>query len=211
MKHLRLLLAALAVLGPVAGARADFVTWTFSTSPTSSLPADSPGTGSIDLTGAAGTRTGPSQIVVASLKNTSSSSTLENMVTGGGYQIDVTITDSASNTSGTLTFLGKLTGVFFAGGTGLSNSFLSGTESLTLGGNVYDVSLSSYLPAGPASATLLGGIGATVSVNGEVPGGNPTPSSVSPEPGSLLLCGLGAAGFALAGWKRRRTLPHVSL
>jgi hypothetical protein len=210
MKHLRLLLAALVVLALAMPVRADFISWSFTSSPTPSLPADSPGTGSVAFTGASGAPTGPSAIVVAQLKNMSTSTNVDNLVTGGGYQIDVSLTDTASGQSATLTFLGKLTGTLSSGGTNLSNAFLSGTEKVTLGGNLYAVTLDHYLPPGPAG-TLPGAIGATVTINGQSPGGNPTPSSINPEPSSLLLCGLGAVGCALARWKRRRGLPQGTL
>jgi hypothetical protein len=213
MKHLRLLLAALAVLALATPVRADFISWSYTTSPTLSLPADSPGTGSVAMIGASGSPMGGSEIVVANLKtiSTASTSAPDNMITGGGYQVDVSLTDSLSHQSGTLTFLGKLTGMFSSGGAGLSNAFLSGTQSITLGGNVYAVTLDAFLPPGPPSSTRSGAIGAVVSVNGDIPGGNPGPSSISPEPSSLLLCGLGAVSCALAGWRRRRGLARGNL
>jgi hypothetical protein len=55
------------------------------------------------------------------------------------------------------------------------------------------VTANSYVPPSIPNAFNTGALGAHVDVRG----GN------VPEPSSLLLCGLGAAGCAAAGWRKR--------
>jgi hypothetical protein len=202
-----LLITALVVLALGSPLRADFIAWSYSTSsPTSPVMADSPGTGSVIMTGGTGSAVGNSQIVVANLQ-VSSMDSIDHLTTNGAYQINVSLTDTASSQNGTVSLTGQLSGTFSSASSNLGNSFVLASKTIDLGGNAYTVTLDSYLPPGPPTATRLGAIGAFVSVSALPPGGNPGPSGFgTPEPSTLLLCSLGAVSCALAGFRRRRLL-----
>jgi hypothetical protein len=201
-----LLVTAVAVVAMASPLRADPIAWSFSWAPSAStIQADSGGLGSVTLTGGTSQNAFGNSFVVAANLQTSSSATATDPSTlsaNGGYQLNLTIKDTASQQSATLSFLGKLSGTFSSVSSNLTNAFLSPvSQSVTLGGNLYTITLEKYLPPGPPGAKLRGAIGAAVTVSG--PGGNPKPSSV-PEPASLLLCGIGLV-VTLAGCRRRRS------
>jgi hypothetical protein len=208
MKSPRLLvIALLAVLTPAGQLRADPVAWSYSSSPASGLiAADIGGSGSVTLSGQPLQNAfGNSFIVVStvSLSSTASPGTPDVMSTNGSYQLNVFIKDATSGQSNTLTFSGKLSGSFSSLSANLSNSFTAlASQTTSLGSNTYTVTLDSFVPPGPPGALIPGAIGAFVSVTAG--GGNPTPQGNSPEPSSLLLCSLGAAGCGIIGWRRRR-------
>ena len=81
------------------------------------------------------------------------------------------------------------------------------SQSATLGGHVYSVSLGSFAPPGPPTASNAGSISAHVGVD-EVPDppppGPPGPTGNAPEPSTLLLSCLGLSGLAMAGWRKWR-------
>ena len=88
----------------------------------------------------------------------------------------------------------------------------AGPFTFDLGSTAYTAALNSYVQPGPPGASNTGALGAIVTVAPANPGGNPiTTGFGTPEPSSLLLCSLGAAGSALAGWRRRRRTRMGSL
>ena len=103
--------------------------------------------------------------------SSASANTPDTLITGGAYSLALTLADTASGESGTLTFSGKLTGTFSANNSDLTNVFNSPTvQSLVLGGNTYMVTIGPYSPAGPPSASNAGSIAAFVEVTARTDG-----------------------------------------
>lgn len=129
-------------------------------------------------------------VVLANLDLTSSSATDDAF--NAPYTIIMNLTDDASSASGQLTFTGTLTGTARGGATpqaNINNTFDNPqTQSITLGGVEYVVTIGPYVPPGPQGSGQRGSIGAHV--------------TAIPEPGSLAL--LGAGALPLVGLLRRR-------
>lgn len=123
-------------------------------------------------------------------------------LTSGNYAFDVELEDVSSGAKGELTFTGQLSGTFSATTMGLTNTFLEGAKTLTLGANDYTVQLSDYLPPGSLSQGTNGWFLATVQVAPHVVD---PPVVAAPEPGALTLLGLGLSTLALS--RRRRVRP----
>jgi hypothetical protein len=205
-----LVFAAFTALALASPLRADPVDWSFSWSATNStiFSVKHPD-GSITLGGEPMQQAfGNTNVVASDVTVKSNANPLHPIVLSskdGMYQLNLTIKDKPSGQKGTLSFTGQLQGNFSAHSANLTNTFFSPMmQTLSLGGDTFTVTLGSFVPPGPPGGDKsAGSFGAYVSV--KTAGGNPTPSSVSPEPSSLLLCGLGAFGFAAAGWRKRRT------
>jgi hypothetical protein len=216
MKHPRpVLLAALAVFILASPSRADLIQWGFSWTNTPSLTADS-GMGGVSFSNQAAIPAAGNTSVVATnltLVSTAPAAHPDTFNNAGTYTLTLRLTDAASTQSGTLSWTGKLGGSFSMNSAAVTNTFLSPiTQELDLGTNAYTVTIGGYLPPGPPGTQNPGAIGATVEVSSLIPGGDPgTSGGPSPEPSSLLLCGLGAAGCALAGWRRRRARRQAIL
>ena len=193
------LLASLVLAGP---SRAGLVDWTYSVTPNSPNPVLADGTSphsSILLSGE-GTvsATGSTGIVLAGLTASSTASpTAPDTFTSKGWSTSLTITDTPSGLSNTVTISGAFSGTMSSGSSLISNVFSGSPVTFTLGGDTYIVTPNAFVGPSVTNATSSGGIGATVSVS------SIGTASTTPEPSSLLLCGLGAAGFALAGWRKR--------
>src|SRR5262249_11177837 len=184
-------LAALALL-LLAGARAnaDFIQWSYNwnINPISVL-SDS-GNGSVSFTNQpAQTASGNSDTVATNLKANSLASpgspdTLNNT---GSYTLTLSLTDTPSGATGTLTLTGKPSASFPKASANITNQFTTPLQQqLVLGANTYTVIIGPYSPPGPPDSTNLGSIAAHVDVS-------PTVGVAAvPEPSTLLLglCGL---------------------
>jgi hypothetical protein len=213
MKRFIHLFAATAVL-LLAGAsvRADVVPWTYSwqRSPIS-IAADGSGTGGVSLTSEALPKqaAGSSDIVATNLRifSSATASNPDKLVTGGAYTLSLTLTDTTSGTSGTVTFTGKLTGTFSAGSSLITNVFTSPTvETLNLGANKFTVAIGPYSPPGPPSASNAGSIAAHVDVSSLSSGGGPGSgpgTADAPEPSGIVLSCLGLSCLGGAAWRKR--------
>jgi hypothetical protein len=187
-------------------ARADLVSWSYNWSTTTPFvqAAGDPSSGvKVGAAGTGGPVLGNSNVVAASLSAVSGASpSSPSTVANASYSLTLTITDTASGKTGSLTFAGILNGSLSSAGSNISNTFGSTiAQSVNIGGNLYSVVLGSFVPPGPPGSPAFGAIGASVTVtggNGGVVGGQ------SPEPSSLLLAGLGLAGAAGARWRARR-------
>jgi hypothetical protein len=196
-----LLWVSFALLLPLSEARADLIPWMYnwSRSP-AQIHADAPGTGYITLTDESSRfARGDSNIVATNLK-TYSTATIENkdVFTNKTYNLTLHLTDAASSDTASLTFTGRIDGWLTAQSSYLRNTFTGQvTQSVTLGANVYTVTMDGYTPPGIPGSVNSGSISAkaTVTVEAIV--------AQVPEPGALFLAGVGA-GLLVAARRRRQ-------
>jgi hypothetical protein len=115
------------------------------------------------------------------------------------YTLTMTLTDNTTHDSGTLTFTGSISGGLDQNNSTLVNTFANPTQTLTLDGNKYTVTLPSSVALLPPSSNQQN-ITATVSVSSSGPGGG---VQGVPEPASLVLGGLGFSLFGVSSWWQR--------
>ncbi|HYT87117.1 MAG TPA: PEP-CTERM sorting domain-containing protein [Gemmataceae bacterium] len=180
-------------------ARADFVDWNYSWSPSAPvISADNPSMGQIKvLPETAGSANGYSSIVAANLQTISNADPKNPAVfTNTPYGLTLSIADGPSGKTGTLTFGGEMSGVLSSANALVSNKFTGAVlQSMQIGDNVYTVNLSAFAPPGPPTSNVLGSIGALVGV---------TPAE-APEPSTLALAGLGLSLLGMRWWRRKVT------
>lgn len=208
------------LLGGSAGARAELVPpsdaafrWQFNFSPTVNQVAGSKG-GSVTFTNdpyvwATGNDTyvNPTLLKLNSNQPFSSQETIVN----GAYGLTLTIkvpdylNQGAPIESAVMTFGGVLSGQFSNESSGVNNTWTdTGPHFVDVGGYRFTVELTDFARPGPPSQpTLRGSITAHITVDYTPKDPDPDPQE-TPEPASLLLCGLGAALGGLAWWKRRK-------
>ncbi|HWG41456.1 MAG TPA: hypothetical protein VN688_01630 [Gemmataceae bacterium] len=195
-------LAALVVslAAAVGSARADYLNWSYGTStvpPGFSATGAGGGGGSVQLTPFANGAGGTSIPILAFV--TSAGTPVTFNAATSTYTLTMTITDKATNDSGSLTFHGAIGGSLSPTSASLTNTFTDTQQSLTLDGHVYTVTLPPSLsladPTKPQQSLT-----ATVSVtNGPISG--------VPEPASLVLGGLGFSLLGVGGWWKRGRRP----
>jgi hypothetical protein len=118
------------------------------------------------------------------------------------YTLSLTLTDKPSGKTGVVTFTGELDGTAWKHGSNITNTFTGPlTQTITLGNDVYTVTLGAYLPPGPPGRKNKGGIDAMIAV---VPLSGSPPAT--PEPSTLALAGLGLTLTGFAAWRKRRSL-----
>jgi hypothetical protein len=191
-------MALLFFLAAPGDGRADPVAWTYSWSASpSSVFADSPGTGYISVSNlTTSSVAGNSDVVAANLQVHSTATAAQpDVFTNAPYTLTLTLTDVPNNRAATVSFTGQLNGTATALSAEVTSAFTgSTTQSVQLGDNQYQVSISSFTPPGPPGAVSAGSIGARAVVLVDT----------LPEPGALTLSALGAWCVGLAGWRRRR-------
>jgi hypothetical protein len=201
------LLAASVLLGGARHARAESI-WSYSWSASPGVVTSDDGSGQVTLLPGAGgpitgsVTSGPG-ILAATLDAVGPASGTAQF-SNVGFGLTMHLTDAASNTSGDLTFHGAFFGTLFGTpgllGDGLAPTYkFPATQSVTLGDNLYSVSLGPYAPPLPGKP---GSIGANVVVTGS--GQSPPPVNNVPEPASLLLAVFGGSAVGLRAWWRRR-------
>jgi hypothetical protein len=166
------------------------------------------GTGGVTLTNEPGaSAAGPSDVVATNLKVFSSANPASpDHLSPTPYTLSLALTDTASHASSVLTFTGTLSGTFSSGSAHVMNAFTgTTTQSVVLGGNTYTVTMGSYSPPGPPSATNSGSISAHVDV---MPGKGGGPNK-TPEPSTMVLACLGVSVIGLSSWKRMRRRPDA--
>jgi hypothetical protein len=177
-----------------AGARAEMISWSYSWTPSvAMLSADSPGTGEIVLKPEPGaTAAGSSDIVATNLQTVSTADDDHpDHFTDKSYQLKLTLTDLASHAAGSLTFAGVFSGTVSKLTSDLTNTFTGPTaQTLTLGHNLYTVTINTYTPPAPPNAQNLGAIGAHAEVS--------VRPAQSPEPSTFVLAGLALAAVGVA-------------
>jgi PEP-CTERM motif len=184
--------------------RADFISWSYDwhRNPIA-VSADPGGTGGISLTNEPlNHAVGNSDVVATNLRTFSDATPSHpDTFTNKMYSLILTLTDTASHKSGKLIFTGEFNGTLTANSADITNTWLSqATQTITLGKNIYTVSLNPFSPPGPPSATNAGGISTHVTVAADPSGGPPH----APEPSTLALSGLGLSFLGLASWRRWR-------
>ena len=212
------LLTALVLLG-AGQASAEMIDFGYSWSaPTSVFTGTNPttldgkSTGSVALAvvdpGSASATPGsttPTFVPGATLTTTSSATTVPDTFSSP-FSMKLHLTDSASSMSGDLTFAGTLAGTLTRT-TSQLNATLSSpfTQTLTLGGNVYAVTIDPTvvnLPVPGATSPAAIDARVTVASSGTV---TPPPTHNTPEPSGLLLAGLGLPLLAAARrWRRAK-------
>jgi hypothetical protein len=188
-----------------APARADFIQWAYNWEPSATkVVADGGGTGYLALTDEPSkAASGSSNTVVTNFRAFSTAPTsTPDTFTHANYTFTLHLQDTASNATGNVTFSG-----FFSGGLTTNNANIKlnptspMTQQVTLGSNVYTVTLGNYSPPGPPGAANAGSLNAIITAAPSNGGGT---ISSSPEPSSLLLAGLAVPCLGLSAWRTRR-------
>ncbi len=198
-------LSATALLFAAASAQTAQVEWTYNWSrqPVDIISSDVSGTSRISLTDEPlGDADGNSDIVATNLRTFSDApNTNPNVFTDAGYRLTLRLTDDTSGESGTLNFDGTVSGTLSRNRANISNSFVGPTTGeLTLGGNVYSVTIGPYSPPGPPGIQNAGSIAATVTVRPV----DDDDTTNTPEPSAMLLSCLGLSVLGMASWRKWR-------
>jgi hypothetical protein len=207
----RLAVAVGAVCFLAAPLRADFVRYSYSSIPAApSVTSNSSSSSAVNFNGENNVLAfGNSDIVLAGLTTTSTASpTNPATFTNRFWAVDLEITDYTSGDSYNFLFGGQLNGQLSNASSTFTNTFIGLTsESATIGNNVFTVTLTTFSPPGPPTASNTGSIGAYVSVVQKA--GGTIQGDTAPEPSTLVLAGLGLAGFAVARWRRRQAAVEM--
>lgn len=181
--------------------RADLIPWMYNWSRSPSvINADAPGTGYITLTDETlKSAVGDSDVVATNLRTYSTATAgSPDVFTAKAYSLSLYLYDSASGQGGTLTFTGQLDGKLTALSSNLKNTFTGmTTQSIILGTNKYTATIGPYSPPGIPGSSNSGSISAhaTITVESVVD---------TPEPGSLILSGIGFTVVTLGRLRNRR-------
>jgi hypothetical protein len=200
--------ALVVVLTLAPAARADWIAWTYSwsNSPQTILADNPAGGGKITLSNQpTQSAVGDSDIVATNIRTYSTAAPgAPDKFTNKPYTLTLTLTDGASNQSGTAVFTGVFNGTLTAASSNIANAFTSATTAvLDLGNNQYTINLTAYTPPGPTGSVNAGGIGAHATVV-------VSPIHVveqTPEPTALLLAAFGIPLAALR-FGRSRLAPR---
>jgi hypothetical protein len=188
-----------------ASARADLI-WGYNWEPsTGKVFANGGGSGYLKLTDEpAKTAAGSSNTVVTNLQAVSTAPyNTPDLFNKAPVSFSLQLQDVASKATDTLTFSGNFSGIIsgnYANVQFASTSPLS--ETVTLGGNKYTVTLGNYTPPGPPGAHNSGSLNAFVTVT---PGSGGGHTSGTPEPAGLTLACLAFPFVGLCGWRKRKT------
>lgn len=208
-KHTMLCRAGIALallLWAGASARADLIQWGYNWQPSATtINADGGGSGHLALTNEpSNSAAGTSNTVITNLRAFSTAATASpDVFNHANFSFTLSLKDLASSATGTATFSGFFSGTLTADSANIKANFTSPTtETLSLGGNTYTVTLGTYTPPGPPGVTNAGSLNATVAVTPGNPGGGHTSST--PEPSTLVLISLAFPCLVLTNRRRRR-------
>ncbi len=211
-------------------AHADYMNWSYHWS-ISPAPVLSSGTGTVSQ--ALGQPGQGAPRILAAAVTTSSDASASNPDRYNKYfRLTLHLMDRATHQSGSLTFLGTISGTLTATTSHLTERFLTPSEHLTLGRHIYWVNLPRYISLMPPGSlvvpTYYAGVwvenvppppmvkppvhAATIATVHEasVLGDLPVPAGHVPEPSSLVLGGLGIVLLGCIAC-RRYWLPLVSI
>jgi hypothetical protein len=196
---------ALLLLAGVS-ARADLIQWGYNWEPNSTnVAADGSGTGHLGLTNEpSNAAAGTSNTVITNIRAFSTApSATPDVFNHANFSFTMSLQDLASSQGGTVSFSGFFSGTLTANNANIKANFTSPTtQTLTLGGNTYTVTLGTYSPPGPPGAANAGSLNAVVTVTpGDTGGGH---TSATPEPSTLILISFAFPCLALTRGRRRR-------
>src|SRR5262249_42899598 len=179
------LTAVIVLLAAAASqARADFMNWTYTSTPNTpgvAVNAQSPSGGAtVQLTDFNNGSAGASIPVIAYTTKTSPTNPITFDPSTAKYSLALTFTDGTTHDSGTLTFSGAIGGTLSATKSTLVNTLSPASSSLTLDGHVYTVSIPSTALEAPTSSQQ--NIAANVTVTDASTGNPPPPPPRSRPP-----------------------------
>jgi hypothetical protein len=215
MRHLPALLVLMtACAGQV---HADYLSWTYSANANvdavSVNPSPQSGGAIVSFADYNTPQPGGTNVPIEGYVTTTSSTTPISF-NNSSFDLALKITDSATHDSGTLNFTGSLSGALTATTSSVVASFAPvNSNSLTLDGHTYTVSIPSVALAPPTSPQE--NIMASISVTGgggtppPPPPPPPPPTNSTPEPTSLLLSILGVSCFGTVRWWKRQRSPRA--
>jgi hypothetical protein len=125
---------------------------------------------------------------------------LQESLSDGQLDLRLQLKNETTGDATELNFGGTLSGTFSAAAVDLKASF-DPAQEVNLGGTLFTVKLTSFVPPGPIGSGTLGSLAATVDLS-TPPVTAPPPVAQAPEPAALLLAALGAP--ALLAARRRR-------
>jgi hypothetical protein len=192
--------------------RADFIPWSYNWEANATkIAADGGGSGFLTLTDQPSQpASGPSNTLTTDVTKLQAFSTATtsnpDTFTHADYSFTLHLQDTASKAMGDLKFTGFFSGTLSANSADIKlNSTSPTTQHITLGGNVFTVSLGTFSPPGAPGSPNAGSLQAVVSVAAS------DPTSSTPEPASLLLAGLALPCLGLTTWRQRRRQARSSL
>lgn len=195
--------AFLALLLTGSSARAAFIEWSYNWKPSTSkvFASDTGTTSGVDLSNEPEGTAGGNSDVVATNIDAFSNATRDNpelFTSRGDFDLDLTLTDTASGESAVLTFGAKFTGPISSESADLDLAFTSPeTLVVALGDHEYEVSVGPYSPPGPPGSSNSGSIAAYVEVR-------PADIQDVPEPSTMVLSCVGLSLLGLASWRKKR-------
>src|SRR5262249_36788462 len=147
-------------------ARADLIQWSYKWTPSATkIVTDGGGAGWLTLTNEAGKATaGNSNTVITNIRSFSTApQNSPDQFSHAAFTSTLWLKDTASNATGSLTFSGFFSGPITDNSSNVKITLTSpATQTLTLGGNTYTVTMGNYSPPGPPDATNAGSLNATV-------------------------------------------------
>jgi hypothetical protein len=199
------------MLFAATGARADSISFSYDWAPGQlAVGADTGGTGGISFTHEIPQSViGPTNSVATDLRTFSDAHIgSPDTFTNTAYTLSLTIKDGGQ--VGTLNWGGAFNGTFSLDAANVTNTFNSAlTQTTTINGHLYTVTLGPYNAPGVPGAQNAGSIGGFINVAGSTSGGGGTtgggggpPVDNNPEPSTALLTCLGASFLGLASWRK---------
>jgi len=188
-----------------ASAHASHIQWRYNWEPSATkIVADGGGTGHLGLTDEPSkTAAGSSNTVITNIRAFSTATTASpDVFNHANFSFTLQLKDLASAATGTVNFSGFFSGTLTANNANIKANFTSPTtETASLGGNTFTVTLGTYTPPGPPGVANAGSLNATVTVK---PGNGGGGGIGTPEPSTLTLAALALPFTGLAGWRRRK-------